>query len=68
MPSLVRSGFSCLYSKDNKNVTFIDYEDVDADTLDEAVLFTFRADTTLEYRNLVFLVLSKNDFSSTPNY
>jgi hypothetical protein len=48
MPSLVRRGFSCLYSKDNKNVTFIDYKDVDADTLGEAVLFTFRADTILE--------------------
>ena len=63
MPSLAARDFSHLYGAYDPAVTEVDYKDLDADTLGEAVSFTFHATYAPYYTNPVFLALGNSKHS-----
>ncbi|KAF2199795.1 alpha/beta-hydrolase [Delitschia confertaspora ATCC 74209] len=61
MPSLITRQFSHLYGDFDEGVEVPDYEDLDADTVGEAVSFTFHAREAPDYTGSVFLGIGNND-------
>ncbi|GIC87462.1 alpha/beta hydrolase [Aspergillus udagawae] len=61
MPSLVTRQFSHLYGDFDHGVEIPDWDDLDADTVGEAVSFMFHAKEAPEYKGPVFLALGNND-------
>jgi hypothetical protein len=62
MPSLVTRQFSHLYGDFDHGVEIPDWEDLDADTVGEAVSFMFHAKEAPEYKGPVFLALGNSMF------
>ncbi|PLN86964.1 Alpha/Beta hydrolase protein [Aspergillus taichungensis] len=61
MPSLATRQFSHLFGNFDHGVELPDWRDLDADTVGEAVSFTFHGTPAPKYKNSVFLALGNND-------